>query len=46
MLLLTGLQWLSLKARPVEAVLQDGAPVAWVDPKARVPAAAAKEIEW
>jgi hypothetical protein len=45
-LLLTGLQWLSLKARPVEAVAQDGVALAWVDPKARLPEAAAKEMEW
>lgn len=45
-LLLTGLQWLSLKARPVEAVAQDGASVSYVDPKAKLPPAAAAEIEW
>jgi hypothetical protein len=45
-LLLTGLQWLSLKARPVEAIAQDGTKVAFLDAKAKLPEAAAKEIQW
>lgn len=45
-LLLTGLQWLSLKARPVEAVAQDGVPLEYVDDKARLPEAAVKEMQW
>jgi hypothetical protein len=45
-LLLTGLQWLSLKARPVEAVAQEAVAVSYVDTKAKLPEAAVKEIEW
>ncbi|KAI8475323.1 MAG: CGLD23 protein required for cyt b6 assembly [Monoraphidium minutum] len=45
-LLLTGLQWLSLKPRPVEAAPQVGEAAAYLDPKAKLPEAAAREMQW
>lgn len=45
-LLLTGLQWLALQPRKMEAVEQNGTDVDWVDPEARLPPAAAQELQW
>jgi hypothetical protein len=45
-LLLTGLQWLSIKAKPVAAVALDGTEVMFTDPDAKLPDAAAKEMAW
>jgi hypothetical protein len=45
-LLLSGLQWLSLRGREPEAVLLDGSRVEWVDPSMRLPAAAEREMRW
>jgi hypothetical protein len=45
-LLLTGLQWLSLKPRVPLAIQQDGITVDFVDPKAKLPAEAADELRW
>jgi hypothetical protein len=45
-LLLSGLQWLALRGREPEAVALDGTRVEWVDPSARLPAAAERELLW
>ncbi len=45
-LLLTGLQWLSLKPKPVAAVALDGTEVLFTDEEAKLPPAAAKEMMW
>lgn len=45
-LLLSGLQWLSLRGREPEAVALDGARVEWVDPALRLPPAAERELRW
>jgi hypothetical protein len=45
-LLLTGLQWASLKAKPLAAVALDGTEVMFTEPDAKLPSAAAKEMAW
>ncbi|KAJ9526942.1 hypothetical protein QJQ45_025343 [Haematococcus lacustris] len=45
-LLLTGLQWLSLKPKVVPSVTLEGDEVNWVDREVRLPAAAVEELQW
>ncbi|KAJ9527668.1 hypothetical protein QJQ45_025944 [Haematococcus lacustris] len=45
-LLLTGLQWLSLKPKVVPSVTLEGEEVNWVDREVRLPAAAVEELQW
>lgn len=45
-LLLTGLQWLSLKPRTIPAVPLDGAEVNFLDQDAKIPARAVQELNW
>jgi len=45
-LLLSGLQWLALRGREPEAAVILGPRVEWVDPSARLPPAAERELRW
>eukprot|EP00878_Enallax_costatus_P009874 GHUV01010311.1.p1 GENE.GHUV01010311.1~~GHUV01010311.1.p1 ORF type:complete len:311 (+),score=99.09 GHUV01010311.1:286-1218(+) len=45
-LLLTGLQWLALKPKPIEAVALDGVPVNYINPSVKLPKAAEQEMQW
>ncbi|KAL6756237.1 hypothetical protein V8C86DRAFT_2651327 [Haematococcus lacustris] len=45
-LLLTGLQWLSLKPKVVPSVTLEGEEVNWVDREVRLPTAAVEELQW
>eukprot|EP00775_Hariotina_reticulata_P011129 gene11129-11283_t len=45
-LLLTGLQWLALKPKSVEAVALDGVQVSYTNPHVKIPKAAVQELQW
>eukprot|EP00882_Tetradesmus_deserticola_P023022 GHRQ01025049.1.p1 GENE.GHRQ01025049.1~~GHRQ01025049.1.p1 ORF type:complete len:182 (+),score=54.05 GHRQ01025049.1:227-772(+) len=45
-LLLTGLQWLALKPKPIDAVALDGVAVEYLNPDVKLPKAAEQELKW